>query len=168
MYLKESCFPDCWKVSLVIPVFKNVGKRSNAKNYSPVSLLSVVSKVFEKLANNRIINHLKKCDLFPFFQYGFRSSWSTAEQLCLIELLGLLTGLGLQGIIQKKSVSSSWMLLCLMIFFQNFILILKCQKWSLNRGTLPNELLFYSSKCLFLFFWMLHYDSRLFLGLFEL
>ena len=29
--LKESCFPDCWKVSLVVPVFKNVGKRSTAK-----------------------------------------------------------------------------------------------------------------------------------------
>ena len=26
--LKESCFPDCWKVSLVVPVFKNVGERS--------------------------------------------------------------------------------------------------------------------------------------------
>ena len=43
--LKESCFPDCWKVSSVVPVFKNVGERSNAKNYHPVSLLSVVSKV---------------------------------------------------------------------------------------------------------------------------
>ena len=30
--LKESCFPDCWKVSLVVPVFKNVGERSTAKN----------------------------------------------------------------------------------------------------------------------------------------
>ena len=44
--LKESCFPDCWKVSSVVPVFKNVGQRSTAKNYRPVSLLSVVSKVF--------------------------------------------------------------------------------------------------------------------------
>ena len=51
--LKESCFPDCWKVSLVVPVFKNVGERSTAKNYHPVSLLSVVSKVFKKLVNNR-------------------------------------------------------------------------------------------------------------------
>ena len=42
---KESCFPDCWKVSLVVPVFKNVEERSIAKNYRPVSLLSVVSKV---------------------------------------------------------------------------------------------------------------------------
>ena len=47
--LKESCFPDCWKVSSVVPVFKNVGERSTAKNYHPVNLLSVVSKVFEKL-----------------------------------------------------------------------------------------------------------------------
>ena len=57
--LKESCFPDCWKVSSVVPVFKNVGERSTAKNYHPVSLLSVVSKVFEKLVNNRIVDHLQ-------------------------------------------------------------------------------------------------------------
>ena len=62
--LKGSCFPDCWKVSLVIPVFKNVGERSTAKNYRSVSLLSVVSKVFEKLVNNRIVDHLEKCGLF--------------------------------------------------------------------------------------------------------
>ena len=43
--LKESCFPDCWKVSSVAPVFKNVGERSTVKNYRPVSVLSVVSKV---------------------------------------------------------------------------------------------------------------------------
>ena len=29
--LKESCFRDCWKVSLMVPVFKNVGERSTAK-----------------------------------------------------------------------------------------------------------------------------------------
>ena len=46
MCLKQSCFPDCWKVFSVVPVFKNVGERSTAKNYCPVSLLSVVSKVF--------------------------------------------------------------------------------------------------------------------------
>ena len=62
--LQESCFPDCWKVSLVVPVFKNVGEGSTAKNYHPVSLLSVVSKVFEKLVNNRIVDHLEKCGLF--------------------------------------------------------------------------------------------------------
>ena len=83
-YLKESCFPDCWKVSLVVPVFKNVGERSTAKNYRPVSLLSVVSKVFEKLVNNRIVDHLEKCGLFSHFQYGIRSSRSTADLLTVV------------------------------------------------------------------------------------
>ena len=36
----------------MVPVFKNVGERSTAKNYCPISL--VVSKVFEKLVNNRL------------------------------------------------------------------------------------------------------------------
>ena len=47
--LQESCFPGCWKVSSVVSVFKNVGERSTTKNYGPVSLPSVVTKVFEKL-----------------------------------------------------------------------------------------------------------------------
>ena len=51
MCLKESCFPDCRKVSSVVPVFKNVEERATAKNYHPVSLLSLVSKVFEKRLN---------------------------------------------------------------------------------------------------------------------
>ena len=65
--LKESCFPDCWKVSSLVPVFKNVRERSTAKSYCPVSLRSVVSKVFEKLVNNRIVDHLEKCGLLSDF-----------------------------------------------------------------------------------------------------
>ena len=48
----------------MVPVFKNVGERSTAKNYHPVSLLSVVCKGFEKLVHNRIVDHLEKCGLF--------------------------------------------------------------------------------------------------------
>ena len=48
--LKESCSPDCLKVSSVVSVFKNIGEQSTAKNYCPVSLPSVVSKFFEKLS----------------------------------------------------------------------------------------------------------------------
>ena len=53
--LKEPFFQDCWKVSSVVPIFKNVGERSTAKNYRPVSLLSVVSKFFEKLVIGLLI-----------------------------------------------------------------------------------------------------------------
>ena len=51
----------------MFPVFKNVRERSTAKNYCPVSLLSVVSKVFENLVNNRIVDHLEKCGFFSDF-----------------------------------------------------------------------------------------------------
>ena len=46
----RSFFPDCWKVSSEIPVFKNVWERSTGKNYHPVSLLSMLSTDL----NNRI------------------------------------------------------------------------------------------------------------------
>ena len=82
--LKESCFPDCWKVSSVVPVFKNVGERSTANSNCPVSLLSVVNKVFEKLVNNRIVDHLEKYDLFSDFQYGFTSCRSTTDLLTVV------------------------------------------------------------------------------------
>ena len=82
--LKECCFPDCWKVSSMVPVFKDVVDRSTAKNYHPVSLLLVVSKVFEKLVNNRIVDHLEKSDLFSDFQCGFRSSRSNADLLTVV------------------------------------------------------------------------------------
>ena len=48
----------------MVPIFKNVGERAIAKNSRPVSLLSMVSKIFEKLVNNRIVDHLEECGLF--------------------------------------------------------------------------------------------------------
>ena len=68
----------------MVPVFKNIGERSTAKNYCPVSRLSVASKVFEKLVNDKIFDHLEKCSLFSDFQYGFRSSRSNADLLTVV------------------------------------------------------------------------------------
>ena len=81
----------------MVPVFKNVGERSTAKNYHLVSLLSVVSKVFEKLVNNRILDHLEKCGFFSDFLYGFRSSQATANLLTVVSdrMAWVLTGLWL-------------------------------------------------------------------------
>ena len=68
----------------MISVFKNVGERSTAKNYPLVILLSVVSKVLEKLVNNRTVDHLEKSSPFSDFQFGFRSSQSTADLLTVV------------------------------------------------------------------------------------
>ena len=84
MCLVESCFPDCRKVPSVFPAIKNFGERCTAKNYHPVSLLSMVSKVLEKVVNNRLFAHLEKCGLYSDFQYGFRSFQSTADLLTVI------------------------------------------------------------------------------------
>ena len=65
--LKESC----GKVLLVVPVFKNVGESSIAKNYRPVSFLSAVSKVFGKLVNHGIADHLEIWRFFSDFHYWF-------------------------------------------------------------------------------------------------
>ena len=82
--LRESRFPGCWKVLSVVPVFKNVGERLATKNDCPTSLFSVVSKIFEKLVNNRIVDHVEKFGLFSDFHYGFSPSQSTADLLTVV------------------------------------------------------------------------------------
>ena len=72
-------------VSSVVSIFKNVGERAIAENYSPVSLFSVVSKIFYTLINRRLADHLENSGLFSGFQYGFRSS-------CTADLLTVVSG----------------------------------------------------------------------------
>ena len=78
------CYPDFEMFSLVFTVFKNVGERSAAKTYHPVSFLSVFSEVFEKLVNDRIIDYLEEYGHLYAFQYGFKPSWSTADLLTVV------------------------------------------------------------------------------------
>ena len=52
-------------------VFKNFWERSTTKKYCPVSPLFVVTKVFEKLVNNRLVDHLEKRGLFSNFKVWF-------------------------------------------------------------------------------------------------
>ena len=71
-------------------------ERSTAKNYCPVSLLSVVSKANEKVINNRTFDHLEKCFfLISSMVLGLFDQLQIFSHLYLIELLGLLTGLEL-------------------------------------------------------------------------
>ena len=44
----------------------------------------MVSKVFEKLVNNRIVDHLEKCGLLSDFLYGFTSSRPTADLFAVV------------------------------------------------------------------------------------
>ena len=51
MCLKESYFPDCWKVSLVVPVFKNVGGRSSQEMWPFFLVFSIVIGLLDQLTD---------------------------------------------------------------------------------------------------------------------
>ena len=67
MCLMQFYFEDCWEPASVAPVSKNTGERCMARKYRPVSLLSVVRKVFKKLVNIKLFDHLKNCGLLFYF-----------------------------------------------------------------------------------------------------
>ena len=69
MCLKESCFPDCWKVSLVVPVFKNVGESSTSKTTTSlknlyIGLLITTRNVAFFLIFNMVLGLLDQLQIF--------------------------------------------------------------------------------------------------------
>ena len=68
------------KTAKVIPLFKT-GSKTELSNYRPISLLSCLSKVMEKLIYSRLMNYLNKNSILHPNQYGFRSGLSTSHAL---------------------------------------------------------------------------------------
>ena len=73
-------FPLAWKEAKVIPLHKN-GPKSDKNNYRPISVLPVLSKVFERHLHNSLYDYLKKNNLFYKLQSGFRKQYSTETAL---------------------------------------------------------------------------------------
>ena len=71
-----------WKMSNITPVPKS-GDPSLATNYQPISLLSLVSKVLERLIHSKLLNYILSNDLRSNCQHGFRPGSSTQEALLL-------------------------------------------------------------------------------------
>ena len=74
----EGCFPAEWKEALVVPVYKG-GGTSCPSNYRPIALLSVISKVVEKIVHKRLSAFLEP--LITPKQSGFRKHDGTQFQL---------------------------------------------------------------------------------------
>ena len=64
-------FPDSFKKSKIIPIFKK-GDQSLLKNYKPSSLLPTISKVFERIIYDQIYHYFNSSNLLAEQQYGFR------------------------------------------------------------------------------------------------
>lgn len=71
-------FPRVFKRSIVTPVHK-IGDKDDVNNYRPISVLPCISKIIEKLINNRLINYLNKFNILSPAQYGFRKGISTQK-----------------------------------------------------------------------------------------
>ena len=80
MSLEQGIFPTALKLAKVIPIFKT-GKRNDISNYRPISLLSIFSKIYEKVMYRRVIDYLNKKEYIYSRQYGFRAGHSCEHAL---------------------------------------------------------------------------------------
>ena len=78
--LSQHYIPVEWRTHMVRPIFKS-GDRNSVKNYIPISLLCVTSKVLERIVYNHIIDFVNN-SISPY-QFGFLRHRSTLQQLLL-------------------------------------------------------------------------------------
>ena len=82
--IQTGVYPNSLKVAKVIPIFKK-GDPTSVNNYRPISILSPINKIFEKILYSRLISFIDKNQLLYKYQYGFRKNHSTEH--ALIELV---------------------------------------------------------------------------------
>ena len=76
-------FPKDMKVAKIIPIAKTKSNLDIVSNYRPIALLSIFSKIFEKIIASRLTNFFTKYNILYEHQYGFRAHYST--KLALLE-----------------------------------------------------------------------------------
>lgn len=79
--LKLNHFPKIWKHAKVIPIPKPGKPANEVSSYRPISLLSSISKILERVLLNRINEHIEDNNIIPNQQCGFRTGRSTSHQL---------------------------------------------------------------------------------------
>ena len=82
--IRSGVCPDGWKIARVTPIHKD-GDRGDAGNYRPISVLSAVSKIVERVIHSQLSNYLDKYSILSNSQHGFRKHHST-ESCCLAML----------------------------------------------------------------------------------
>ena len=82
--LSQGVFPQELKIAKVIPIYKD-GDVTLMSNYRPISVLSVFSKIFERIMYKRLMEFVKSCNLLYKYQFGFREQHGT--DLALITLI---------------------------------------------------------------------------------
>ena len=92
--MREGHYPACFKVARVVPVFK-AEDPTEFSNYRPVSVLPVLSQIFEKVIRSRLVRFLDRNKVIIPGQYGFRSGHSTA--MAILDMVEKVRGAWDQG-----------------------------------------------------------------------
>ena len=80
LFVQQGYFPDNLKLGCITPIFKN-GDKKKIKNYRPVCSLSPLSKIIEKVINNRMVDFLDDHEIISKTQFGFRKKMGTETAL---------------------------------------------------------------------------------------
>ena len=80
--INQGKIPSQWKKAQITPIFKK-GSRSEAANYRPISLTSILCKLCEHIIHCAVIRHLNNCKILSDAQHGFRKQRSCETQLIL-------------------------------------------------------------------------------------
>lgn len=78
--IETGIYPTAFKSSIVTPLHKK-GERTKITNYRPISLVTHLSKIFEKIIKKRLSSYLKKYNVLSNSQYGFRANISTEDAI---------------------------------------------------------------------------------------
>ena len=101
-------FPECWKTACVVPIPKS-GDLSEPSNHRPISLLSVLSKILEKVVSVQLTNYLESNNLLSKSQYAYRSHHSTEDAvLDAVERLASNTDRGLLSSVTAIDLSKAF------------------------------------------------------------
>ena len=82
--IKNNIFPDQMKIARVLAIYKK-GDKSIFDNYRPISILPIISKIFERILHTQLSHYFTSNNLFCENQYGFRKNHST--ELAALELV---------------------------------------------------------------------------------
>jgi hypothetical protein len=135
--LNSGKFPSKLKQCRVIPIFKS-GNAMECDNYRPISLLSSISKVLEKIVAEKLTNHLLSNNLLYQHQYGFLPKRSTEQNL--IQIVNYIS----------EAINSN--MYCVGVFLDlkkafdvcsHSILLKKLKKWASMGLHMPGSLVIY-------------------------
>ena len=79
--VNQGKIPDMWKQAEIRPIYKKKGSKCDPSNYRPVSLTSVICKVFEQIIKKGLCDHLISNNLLSQHQFGFIPGRCTTTQL---------------------------------------------------------------------------------------